>query len=255
MLPMSRLEMDGTTDRVDFWFDPICPYCWITSRWMVEVERIRPVTVHWWVMSLGVLNTRTPVDPEVRPILELSKGPARVMAATAAGHGPEVLGPLYSALGERLHGVDGLLSQIRVGLRDGREVWDAALRRSTLVIADTLADLGLPRELSGAAELPRWDEELTASHARVPVGDATPELIGVPTIAVDGRPGYFGPVLAEIPDPASAGRIWDAFRILATEDSFFELKRVAERAMPQTTPTGAHRPASGAEPPPAPAAS
>ena len=87
----------------DFWFDPLCPWAWITSRWMLEVEKVRDVTVRWHVMSLGHPEQRPRPVPEYSELMRQAKGPVRVCIAAEQAHGPEVLGPLYTALGNRFH--------------------------------------------------------------------------------------------------------------------------------------------------------
>ncbi|MCM3920975.1 DsbA family protein [Frankia sp. AiPs1] len=112
-------------DHVDFWFDPLCPYSWITSRWMVERQRHRPVTVLWHPLSLGLLHTAPGVAPD--ELQELARGPVRVLAAAAEAHGEHVVGPLYTALGQRLHDDGGALTDIRVGFFELRKVTERAL--------------------------------------------------------------------------------------------------------------------------------
>lgn len=192
-----------TTSKADFWFDPICPYCWQTSRWILEAAKVRDIEVRWHVMSLAVLNQPEEVGDEYfdRPLWWMP----RVAIAAARAHGEEVLGPLYTALGRRVHGQG----------RNDADDFEA-------VIAESLAEAGLPAELAAAARSSDYDEELRASHhAGVdPVGEG----VGTPIIQVNGI-GFFGPVITRVPTGEQAGSLWDASVTLAGYPYFFELKR------------------------------
>lgn len=193
--------------RVDFWFDPICPWAWIASRWILEVTAIRPVTVDWHVMSLSVLNEGKEDLPEVyRDLLAAGWGPVRVLIAAEQAHGPGVLGPLYTALGTRFHHEK------------------APNDRGTILAA--LADAGLPAGLADAMDSTGYDEALRASHA---AGiDRVGYEVGTPVISVNGM-SVFGPVVSPVPRGEAAGRLWDGVLALAGTDGFFELKRSRTR--------------------------
>ena len=192
---------------VDFWFDPICPWAWITSRWMLEVQQVRPVTTSWHVMSLAVLNGDKEDLPETyREALRSAWGPVRVVIAAEQAYGPEVVLPLYTALGNRFH-------------------HDKAPRDAETITA-ALVEAGLPASLAAAADSTEYDAAVRASHAeginRVGYD------VGTPVISV-GELSVFGPVMSPIPRGAEAGRLWDGVLLIASVDGFFELKRSRTR--------------------------
>ena len=192
---------------VDFWFDPICPWAWIASRWLLEVAELRPVHPRWHVMSLSVLNEGKPDLPEqYTELLAKGWGPVRVCIAAEQKAGPEILGPLYTALGTRFH-------------HD-----KAPLERATIEAA--LAEVGLPADLAGAMDSAEFDEALRASHADGM--DRVGYEVGTPVISVNGT-SFFGPVLSPIPRGQDAAQLWDGVMLVAKTDGFFELKRSRTR--------------------------
>ena len=192
---------------VDFWFDPICPWAWIASRWLLEVAQLRPVRPRWHVMSLSVLNEGKPDLPEqYKELLVKGWGPVRVVIAAEQKAGPEILGPLYTALGTRFH-------------QD-----KAPNDRATVEAA--LAEVGLPADLADAMDSTEFDEALRASHADGM--DRVGYEVGTPVISVHGT-SFFGPVMSPIPRGQDAARLWDGVMLVASTDGFFELKRSRTR--------------------------
>lgn len=190
------------TDVADFWFDPLCPFAWITSRWMLEVEDVREVRVNWRVMSLYFLNKDRDISEDYQARIQRGLSVGRVLMAAQQQVGPESLGPLYTALGVRIHHEKQDL---------GREL-----------VVNALADAGLPAGLADAMDDSSYDEPLRASHQEAM--DRVGDDVGTPTIAFNGS-AFFGPVLSRIPRGEDAGRIWDGTIALADYDYFFEIKR------------------------------
>src|SRR5208282_5096922 len=186
--------------RVDFWFDPICPWAWITSRWILEVEKLRPVRVAWHVMSLSVLNEGKDDLPEqYRELLRTGWGPVRVLIAAEQAYGAEVLGPLYTALGTRFHN-------------------DKAPRdRETITAA--LAEAGLEASLADAMDSTEYDDAVRASHAEGI--ERVGYDVGTPIITVNEM-SVFGPVVSPIPRGETAGKLWDGVVLLSGIDGFYE---------------------------------
>jgi protein-disulfide isomerase-like protein with CxxC motif len=195
--------MSDVTPTADFWFDPLCPWAWIASRWMKEVEQVRDVKTSFHVMSLAYLNAdKTDISDEYRDFLETAWGPVRVCIAAAQAHGDDVLDCLYTELGTRFH-------------NEGRE-------RDRETVEEALAAAGLPTDLADAMTSTDYDEELIKSHHQGM--DQVGMDVGTPVIAVEGV-AFFGPVLTPIPRGETAGQLWDGVRLVAGVPGFYELKR------------------------------
>jgi hypothetical protein len=200
-----------TKTDVDLWVDPACPWAWITSRWLLEVEQVRDVAVAFHVMSLGVLNEGRDISDDYRERLKRVWGPVRVLTAAQDLYGDKIVRPLYSAMGERIHvGATGL----------GRDM-----------VLGALVEVGLSPQLADAADTDRYDAALRESHAAgmEPVG----QDVGTPVLHIhvdEGNPvAFFGPVVTPIPRGDAAGRLWDGVVAVAGTDGFFELKRTRDR--------------------------
>lgn len=191
------------------WFDPLCPWAWMTSRWLMEVEKVRDVEVTWSVMSLSVLNEGRDLPEDYRAMLDRGWGPVRVVIAASLAHGEGVRKPLYDAIGTRLH--------------PGGRGKDADDLRA--VVTEALAETGLPADLISAYDNTPGDEvdtALRASHERAI--SLVGEDVGTPVISVAGT-SFFGPVVTPAPKGEAAGKLWDGCVLVASTPGFYELKR------------------------------
>ncbi|HLN06880.1 MAG TPA: DsbA family protein [Acidimicrobiales bacterium] len=197
--------MPDALTAVDFWFDPVCPWAWITSRWLLEVEKVRPVAPRWHIMSLAILNKEKDVSEDYRKAMARAWGPVRVCMAAAQERGDEILEPMYTAIGTRFHNQG---------------------RREPEVLGEALAEVGLPAELALAAESTEYDAAIAASH-QAGIG-LVGDDVGTPIIRVGGA-AIFGPVVSPIPRGEAAGLLFDGILLVIGTDGFFELKRSRDR--------------------------
>ncbi|MEJ7629042.1 MAG: DsbA family protein [Nocardioidaceae bacterium] len=206
MTTSTRTEELSTQDEAvaaDFWFDPLCPWAWLASRWMKEVEQVRDVTTHFHVMSLAYLNAdKTDISDDYREFLKDAWGPVRVCIAASHEHGDEVLDRLYTELGTRFHN----------GGRDPD--------RAT--VEEALAAAGLPTSLADAMTSTDYDDEIKKSHHGGM--DQVGMDVGTPVISVGGS-AFFGPVVTPLPRGEVAGKLWDGVLLVAGTPGFYELKR------------------------------
>ncbi|MEV1176961.1 DsbA family protein [Nonomuraea sp. NPDC049784] len=207
---MIKQQLDR--EQVPFWFDPLCPWAWVTSRWLLEVEQVRPVHADWRLMSLAHLNliqrNGEGLSDEYRDLMEKAWGPVRVCAAAAEHAGRDVLGPLYTAIGTRCH------NQQR--------------RDDPTVITEALAEVGLPATLAAAASSEKFDQLIRDSH-----DEAFNEVgldVGTPVLRIGGT-ALFGPVIRRTPRGDAAGLLWDGLVLVAGTEGFFELKRSRDRSV------------------------
>jgi hypothetical protein len=191
---------------VDLWFDPSCPFAWVTSRWLLEVEKVRPIEPRWRVMSLYFLNEDKDVPDDYLERAAKAMGSIRTVAAAAAKHGDQVVGTLYTELGTRLHNQG--MSQQPDRLRE--------------VVEGSLEAVGLDKGLADAMRSEEWDDTIRASHDEgiTLVG----QEVGTPIIRVGGN-AFFGPVITRIPRGEEAGKLWDGVLMVTSSEDFFELKR------------------------------
>ncbi len=212
----SAVKAASDTTFADFWFDPLCPWAWLTSRWMLEVEQVRPVQTRWHLMSLAVLNGERDLGEKYNALMQKAWGPVRVVAAAArrqreGGEGVdsrtenELLADLYTAMGNLAH--------------------PGGQRLELDVVKQALSDARLPESLSDAFSSTEFDDEVRASHQ-----DGIERVgtdVGTPIIAVAAT-AFFGPVVTPCPKGEDAGRLWDGVLAVAATPGFYEIKRTRD---------------------------
>jgi hypothetical protein len=201
----------SNTPRVDFWFDPFCPWAWITSRWILEAKEVRDMDISFHLMSLAILNEGDlPKQLDDPQMLKKVWAPVRVAMAVELTEGPEILGPFYTAIGGRIHN------------RRNKQFGDLLKHDFDAIVTRSLQDVGLPAELAAAATSKEYDDALRKSTAR---GVNAPGAIaGTPTVHINGVAVY-GPVLSRIPRGEDAGELWDAALTFVFHPEFWEIKR------------------------------
>ena len=195
-----RLEMNR--DNAEFWFDPICPWAWMTSRWILEVTKVRPIDVKWNLFSLAHLNRDKELPEDYKSKLIKSWHTTRVIAGAQRMKGEAITLPLYTAISSRIH----------IGKREVEPT----------LFEEALQEVGLPRELSQTMNDENLDSVIIESHERgiTLVGND----VGTPIISVNGA-AFFGPVISPAPKGEAAGKLWDGVVGVASYPGFFEIKR------------------------------
>jgi len=190
------------SEHVDLWVDPACPWAWMTSRWILEVTKVRDIDVDFHVMSLAVLNEGRDLPEGYLEMLAQAWGPVRVLIAAEERHGNAVVEPLYSAMGTLIH------------LKKEKD--------PSKVFAESLAQVGLEADLAEVAWTDEFDEALRKSHhaGMDPVGYE----VGTPVLHV-GEVAFFGPVVTPAPKGEAAGKLYDGVLLVAGTPGFYELKR------------------------------
>lgn len=207
----STLPTEGRT-RAEMWFDPTCPWAWMTSRWLMEAQQVRDLDITWSVMSLSVLNDGRDLPEDYAALMERAWAPVRVVIAAAQAHpgddeGNTTRKALYDGIGRRIH-------------NEGRGTEDLAT-----ILAEALEEAGLPAELAQAADSTDHDSDLRASHQRAI--DLVGDDVGTPVVSVNGV-SFFGPVITPAPKGEAAGRLWDGCVLVAGTPGFYELKRTRD---------------------------
>jgi hypothetical protein len=187
---------------VEFWFDPSCPWAWMTSRWVDEVGRYRDLDVTWKIMSLSVLNEDKDVSQSYSAFFPRALRYTRLMAAVQELHGQEHVKPLYDALGTRIH--------------------PGGSKDPDTVIPEALAEVGLPADLARYSLSDEFDPQMRASH--FDGINRVGQDVGTPVIAVNGV-AFFGPVISPAPKGEQAVALWDGTVAVASYPGFFEIKR------------------------------
>ena len=210
--------------QLRFWFDPVCPFAWMTSKWVRMVAGQRDYEVEWRFISLRLVNAHVDYDTHFPPEYEAGHTAGlrllRVAARARAEHGPECVGPLYEALGRRV-------------FEEHQGTWRAGEHRDTpAFVAPALAEVGLPLELTEALEDDGADAEIRAETEEAL--SLTGRDVGTPILQFEPPEGvaFFGPVISRLPAEDEALELWEHVIALARFPGFAELKR-SLREQPQ----------------------
>ena len=201
--------MVDVKDSVDFYWDPICPWCWITSRWMVDVDRQKQIHVNWKLFSLKKINQDRDIPEHFKILHQIGLRALRVAAAVSKEYGNDGLAKLYTVMGTRYH-------------HDNEDIDEPD------ILEEILKACGFPTQLADAVDAEAWDKIIAADMDQAVAKVGTD--VGVPLIVLDGGrgPGFFGPVFSPAPTGTSAVALWDAIIIAGGTPGFFELKRTRE---------------------------
>lgn len=201
-------------DKVTFYFDVSCPFCWVTSRWIKEVEKVRDIEIEWKPMSLSVLNEgRDELPEDYKFMMQCNWTPARLFNAVFSQDGQEAVDKLYTALGTKVHNENRIDRHAHVD--EPEHAFDE-------LIKEALAEVGLPEERLAQALTTEFDELMRENHA-----EAMKEVgndVGTPVVKLNDI-AFFGPVLTRIPRGEEAGKIFDGAVAVASYPYFFEIKR------------------------------
>ena len=201
--------MVDVKDTVDFYWDPICPWCWITSRWMVAVGRQKQIHVNWKLFSLKKINQDRDIPEHYKILHQMGLRALRVAAAVSKEYGNDGLAKLYTVMGTRYH-------------HDNEDIDEPD------ILEDILKSCGFPAQLADAVDEAAWDKIIAADMDQAVAKVGTD--VGVPLIVLDGGkgPGFFGPVFSPAPTGKPAVAFWDAIIVAGRTPGFFELKRTRE---------------------------
>jgi hypothetical protein len=193
---------DQGLTTVDFWFDPACPWAWLTSRWILEVAKVRPVQPYFRIMSLAVLNDEKDMPEHYRELIQRGWKATRLCAGVARDYGQQAVSDVYTAYGIRRHG-------------RGEEV-------DHDFFVGVIADAGLPAALIDLTDDPSLEPLVRESHEAGMnlVGDD----VGTPIISFNGY-ATFGPIVSRVPQGEQAGVLWDAMEMISTVPYVFEIKK------------------------------
>jgi 2-hydroxychromene-2-carboxylate isomerase len=206
------------TADLHFYFDPVCPFAWMTSKWVRQVAAQRDYDVDWRFISLRVLNAHVDYDAHFPPEYEAGHTAGlrllRVAARARSMRGREAIGPLYAALGQHIFETE----------RDERPAGEH--RDTRAFVEPILAEAGLPADLADALDDEDADDEIRAETAEALA--LTGKDVGTPILhfrPAESGVAFFGPVISRLPSDAEAVELWEHVVALASFPGFAELKR------------------------------